>query len=66
MILTVAHRTTYSYVAPIRVAVQSLRLTPSEVWTALSDWRRLLSLLGVNFLAVPPLTVAAPPACWRG
>ena len=29
MILTVAHRTTYSYDAPIRVAVQSLRLTPS-------------------------------------
>lgn len=29
MILTVAHRTTYRYDAPIRVAVQSLRLTPS-------------------------------------
>ncbi|MEN9674579.1 MAG: hypothetical protein RIS76_475 [Verrucomicrobiota bacterium] len=39
-----------------------LRLTPSEVWTALSDWRRLLSLLGVNFLAVPLLTVAAAQA----
>ena len=39
-----------------------LRLTPSEVWTALSDWRRLLSLLGVNFLVVPLLTVAAAQA----
>lgn len=29
MILTVAHRTTYRYDAPIRMAVQSLRLTPS-------------------------------------
>lgn len=29
MILTVAHRTTYRYDAPIRLAVQSLRLTPS-------------------------------------
>jgi transglutaminase-like putative cysteine protease len=29
MILTVAHRTTYRYDSPIRVAVQSLRLTPS-------------------------------------
>lgn len=30
MILTVSHRTTYRYDAPIRVAVQSLRLTPSD------------------------------------
>jgi len=30
MILTIAHRTTYRYDAPIRVAVQSLRLTPSD------------------------------------
>lgn len=30
MILTVAHRTTYRYDAPIRMAVQSLRLTPSS------------------------------------
>lgn len=29
MILTIAHRTTYRYDVPIRVAVQSLRLTPS-------------------------------------
>jgi transglutaminase-like putative cysteine protease len=29
MILTVAHRTSYRYDAPIRMAVQSLRLTPS-------------------------------------
>ncbi|MFN6951775.1 MAG: transglutaminase domain-containing protein [Albidovulum sp.] len=29
MILTVSHRTTYRYDAPIRMAVQSLRLTPS-------------------------------------
>lgn len=36
-----------------------LRLTPSEVWTALQDWRRLLALLGVNFVAVPALTVLA-------
>ncbi|WP_413870280.1 transglutaminase family protein [Albidovulum sp.] len=30
MILSVAHRTTYRYDAPIRMAVQSLRLTPSD------------------------------------
>lgn len=30
MILTIAHRTTYRYDAPIRMAVQSLRLTPSQ------------------------------------
>lgn len=30
MILTVSHRSTYRYDAPIRVAVQSLRLTPSD------------------------------------
>ncbi|MBX3732307.1 MAG: bile acid:sodium symporter [Verrucomicrobiae bacterium] len=39
-----------------------LRLTPSEVWTALSDWRRLLVLLAVNFIAVPGLTVFAARA----
>lgn len=36
-----------------------LRLTPGEVWSALQDWRRLLALLGVNFLAVPAVTVLA-------
>ena len=30
MILSVAHRTTYRYDAPIRMAAQSLRLTPSD------------------------------------
>jgi len=39
-----------------------LRLTPQEVWTALRDWRRLLALLGVNFLAVPGVTVVAAQA----
>lgn len=29
------------------------------MWTALRDWRRLLALLAVNFLAVPGLTVVA-------
>ena len=44
MILTVAHRTTYRYDAPIRLAVQSLRLTPSvfdgqvtERWSAVVE-----------------------------
>jgi len=39
-----------------------LRLTPQEVWTALRDWRRLLALLGVNFLAVPGVTVVVVQA----
>ncbi|MCW5558968.1 MAG: bile acid:sodium symporter [Verrucomicrobiae bacterium] len=39
-----------------------LRLTPQEVWTALRDWRRLLALLGVNFLAVPGVAVVAAQA----
>ncbi|MBN8249471.1 MAG: bile acid:sodium symporter [Verrucomicrobia bacterium] len=39
-----------------------LRLTPQEVWTALRDWRRLLALLGVNFVAVPGVTVVAAQA----
>jgi BASS family bile acid:Na+ symporter len=36
-----------------------LRVTPTEVWTALRDWRRLVALLAVNFLAVPALAVLA-------
>ena len=36
-----------------------LRLTPSEVWVALRDWRRLLALGAVNFVVVPGLTVGA-------
>lgn len=40
MILTVAHRTTYRYDAPIRLAVQSLRLTPSDfAGQRVIDWR---------------------------
>ena len=40
MILTVAHRTTYRYDAPIRMAVQSLRLTPSDfAGQKVIDWR---------------------------
>ncbi len=40
MILTVAHRTTYRYDAPIRMAVQSLRLTPSQfAGQKVIDWR---------------------------
>ncbi|MEI2807893.1 transglutaminase family protein [Albidovulum sp.] len=40
MILTVAHRTAYRYDAPIRMAVQSLRLTPSEfAGQRLIDWQ---------------------------
>ncbi|OYX41968.1 MAG: transglutaminase [Rhodobacterales bacterium 32-67-9] len=39
MKLTVSHRTTYRYDAPIRVAVQSLRLTPSAFdGQAVLDW----------------------------
>lgn len=39
MILTVAHRTTYRYDSPIRVAVQSLRLTPSVfAGQSVIDW----------------------------
>lgn len=36
-----------------------LRLTTTEVWVALRNWRRLLALLAVNFLAVPGLAVIA-------
>lgn len=40
MILTVAHRTTYRYDAPIRMAVQSLRLTPSDfAGQRVIDWQ---------------------------
>jgi transglutaminase-like putative cysteine protease len=40
MILTVAHRTAYRYDAPIRMAVQSLRLTPSDfAGQRVIDWR---------------------------
>ncbi len=34
-----------------------LRLTPTEVWLALRDWRRLTALVAVNFIVVPALTV---------
>ncbi|MBL9173465.1 MAG: bile acid:sodium symporter [Verrucomicrobiales bacterium] len=36
-----------------------LRLTPSEVWAALRDWRRLVALVIANFVVVPGLTVGA-------